>query len=107
MVHYQGPALLQAICDRFEIPIFDRIIGLTFKVDDFSDISISKKQLAQLAHLKSVSLQPWGLGTWQPKSVPVAEVEGIIEPCRVANVTEEDHEVVVSLTSQSLACCSK
>jgi len=105
VVNYQGPSILRKICERLEIPIFNRITEISFQSSDFSKTPIQKSELAQLKQLGLISMLKRQSGT--SKEINESDVHALLQPSRISKVSEkENRKVDIKLASpSSLAYC--
>lgn len=109
VVNYQGPAVLQSLATKLEIPIFDRVTGIHARYNQASDMKLGRDDIAAFKHLETISLQKRQQSAIIAlDSQTVESIASIVPPCRLSKTHETQTSVTVDVAPpSSLACCSQ
>ena len=106
MVNYHGPKAIRGLVEALEIPIFNRVSQIRYRLKDVSGIQLDKQDVARLDQLQEISVTT--RGNTRVNDADVKTVEDIIPACRTASVDKTENQINVRVTpGTALACCSR
>lgn len=105
MVNYQGPKSIRRLVEALEIPIFNRINEISYRVTNLSDIRLRKEEVARLRELEQIVISRRGAKPVDESEIK--KVEDIVPACRLARVETTKNKISLKVNPGSrLACCS-
>ena len=105
MVDYQGPKTIRGLVEKANIPFFNRITQLDYRLGNLKELHIEREDVAQLHSLKNISIAKRGGG--QFTDVDAQAASDVVPPCRLGSVNKQSKKIHVSvLPGRLLGCCS-
>ncbi len=84
MVNYQGPEAIRGLVEVMEIPIFNRVSQIHYRIKDLSEIQLDKEDVVRMHRLELILVSKRS-----EKLVDESDVKAvgdIVPPCRLASV---------------------
>ncbi|MGI9472670.1 MAG: hypothetical protein ACR2NZ_14110 [Rubripirellula sp.] len=104
MVNYQGPKSLRPIVEAFDIPMFDRVQKINYRVTDLSEIQLEKNDVARLHDLERISVSRRGVQLVDESEIRAAH--DLVPACRLLGVESVKNQINIDVKPGSqLACC--
>ena len=92
--------------EALEIPIFNRINQISYKVTNLSEIQLRKEEVARLHELEQILISRRGVKPFDESEVKAAEA--FVPACRLASVEQAKNRINIRVDpSSQLACCSQ
>lgn len=89
-----------------EIPIFDRVSQINYRVSELAEVDLAKEEVAQLHELQHVSVTKRG-GTLV-NDLDVKASENVVPFCRLGKVQKNGNRITVEVRPGApFACSSK
>ncbi len=103
MVNYRGPALLRRIVGAFEIPLFNRVNEINYRVSKLDEIVMASDDLARFHELEKVSVVKRG-----SKRINESDLEAsaaLVPPCRIAALEDDGNQIQITVNRGSPFGC--